>query len=246
MNPIHWLSTETMGQTATQLGELTLALILSSLIGLEREFRMKSAGLRTHSLVGVSAALLVLVSKYGFGDVIVQNQIVLDPSRIAAQIVSGIGFIGGGLIFVQRDIVRGLTTAAAIWLTAAVGMACGAGLPVLALYVAGAHFLVMFGFARLSKRIILSEQCELVVHYLAGQGTVREILKLCSGRAFSVREVSAHDDAATDQNTHAIRLRLRGRGDFDSLNLAMRDLHGIISVQRVPVDDARTSWSRRT
>jgi len=239
MNPIHWLSTETLGQTTTQLGELTLALVLSSLIGLEREFRMKSAGLRTHTLVGVSAALLMLVSKYGFGDVIVQNQIVLDPSRIAAQIVSGIGFIGGGLIFVQRDIVRGLTTAAAIWLTAAVGMACGAGLPILALYVAGAHFLVMFGFARLSKRIILSEQCELVVHYLAGQGAVREILKLCSGRAFSVHEVSAHDDAATDQERHAIHLRLRGRGDFDSLAIAMRDLRGIISVSRVPTADSK-------
>src|ERR1700677_4980432 len=157
MNPIHWLSTETLGQTATQLGELTLALVLSSLIGLERELRMKSAGLRTHTLVGVGAALLMLVSKYGFGDVIVQNQIVLDPSRVAAQIVSGIGFIGGGLIFVQRDIVRGLTTAAAIWLTAAVGMACGAGLPVLALYVTPVHFQIMFGFSRLSSRIIHAE-----------------------------------------------------------------------------------------
>jgi putative Mg2+ transporter-C (MgtC) family protein len=239
MNPIRWLSTEALGQTTTQLGELTLALVLSALIGLEREFRMKSAGLRTHTLVGVASALLMPVSKYGFGDVIVQNQIVLDPSRVAAQVVSGIGFIGGGLIFVQRDIVRGLTTAAAIWLTAAVGMACGAGLPILALYVAGAHFLVMFGFARLSKRIILSEQCELVVHYLAGQGTVREILKLCSGRAFSVHEVSVHDDAATDHERHAIHLRLRGRGDFHSLAIAMRDLRGIISVQSVPITDSK-------
>jgi putative Mg2+ transporter-C (MgtC) family protein len=103
--------------------------------------------LRTHTLVGVAAALIMLVSKYGFGDVLLQDQIVLDPSRIAAQIVSGIGFIGGGLIFVQRDIVRGLTTAAAVWLTAALGMACGAGLPLLALYVTAAHFLVMYGAA---------------------------------------------------------------------------------------------------
>lgn len=141
MNTIHWLSTETQGQSLMQLGELALALVLSSLIGLEREIRiMKSAGVRTHTLVGVAAALLMLVSKYGFSNVIVQNQIVLDPSRVAAQIVSGIGFIGGGLIFVQRDIVRGLTTAAGIWLTAAVGMACGAGLPVLALFVTASYF----------------------------------------------------------------------------------------------------------
>src|SRR5580658_2719837 len=169
MHTSDWLSTETLGQTFTQLAELTLALLLSSLIGLEREIRiMKSAGLRTHTLVGVAAALLMLVSKYGFGNVIVQNLVVLDPSRIAAQIVSGIGFIGGGLIFVQRDMVRGLTTAAAVWLTAAVGMACGAGLPVLALYVTAAHFLVMVGFARLTGRLNVADRCELLIHYQAG------------------------------------------------------------------------------
>jgi putative Mg2+ transporter-C (MgtC) family protein len=233
MNPIHWFSPQALGQSATQLGELTLALVLSSLIGLEREIRMKSAGLRTHSLVGVAAALVMLVSKYGFADVIVINQVVLDPSRIAAQIVSGIGFIGGGLIFVQRDIVRGLTTAAAIWLTAAVGMACGAGLPVLALYVTAAHFLVMVGFARITGRIVFADRCELLIHYSSGQGAVREILKLCMGRAFSVHEVTAEEDAMTDAATHAIQLRLRGRGNLDSLVLAIRDVRGVRSVKRI-------------
>jgi putative Mg2+ transporter-C (MgtC) family protein len=238
MNSMQWLSTETLGQSVTQLGELTLALVLSSLIGLEREIRMKSAGLRTHTLVGVAAALLMLVSKYGFGDVIVTNQIVLDPSRVAAQIVSGIGFIGGGLIFVQRDMVRGLTTAATVWLTAAVGMACGSGLPVLALYVTGAHFLVMVGFTRITGRINLADQCELVVHYQAGQGAVREILKLCTGRAFSVNELSAEDDAMTNATTFAIQLRLRGRGNLDSLILAIRDIRGVTSVKKAPVSAA--------
>jgi len=230
MNLINWLSTESQGQALPQLGELTLALVLSSLIGFERELRMKSAGLRTHTLVGVGAALIMLVSKYGFGDVIRQNQIVLDPSRIAAQIVSGIGFIGGGLIFVQRDIVRGLTTAAAIWLTAAVGMACGAGLPVLALYVTAVHFLVMFGYARLTRRSS-AQQSELLIHYLAGKGAVRDIMKLCTGRAFSINAVAAQDDAVTDPEKHVIKLRLRGRGDMNSLVVAIGDIHGVISVQ---------------
>src|ERR1700735_3243274 len=88
------------GQGLKQLGELGLAFGLSSLIGLEREWRQKSAGLRTHTLVGTGAALLVIVSKYGFSDVLGSN-VILDPSRVAAQIVSGIGFIGGGLIFVR-------------------------------------------------------------------------------------------------------------------------------------------------
>ena len=87
---------------------------MSALIGLEREYRQKSAGLRTHTLVGVAAALFMLVSKYGFSDVVLTGRITLDPSRVAAQIVSGIGFLGAGIIFVRRDAVRGLTTAALI------------------------------------------------------------------------------------------------------------------------------------
>ena len=162
-----FFSIEPQGQTLAQLAELTLALVLSSLIGLEREFRAKSAGLRTHTLVGVAAALIMLVSKYGFGDTIVKYAIVLDPSRVAAQIVSGIGFIGGGLIFRQRDVVRGLTTAAIIWLTAAVGMACGAGLPLLALFVTGTHFLVVYTYSPFTRRV-LSERAELHVQYTPG------------------------------------------------------------------------------
>src|SRR5580698_5123390 len=99
------------GQGWVQLSELALAFVLSALIGLEREIRQKSAGLRTHTLVGVAAALIMLVSKYGFMDVLANGRVVLDPSRVAAQVVSGIGFIGGGVIFMRRDVVRGLTTA---------------------------------------------------------------------------------------------------------------------------------------
>src|ERR1700761_3481466 len=161
------------GQTWLQFSELGMAFVLSSLIGLEREFRAKSAGLRTHTLVGVAAALIMLVSKYGFSDTIVKYAVVLDPSRVAAQIVSGIGFIGGGLIFVHRDVVRGLTTAAIIWLTAAVGMAWGAGLPLLALFVTAAHFVVVVGYTKLARRI-LSERIELQVQYTPGKGAVEK------------------------------------------------------------------------
>jgi putative Mg2+ transporter-C (MgtC) family protein len=106
-----------------QVAELGLALLLSAIIGVEREIRQKSAGLRTHTLVGVGAALFMLISKYGFMDVVAYGRITLDLSRVAAQIVSGIGFLGAGLIFVRRDAVRGLTSAAGVWMTAAVGAA---------------------------------------------------------------------------------------------------------------------------
>ncbi|HWG60856.1 MAG TPA: MgtC/SapB family protein [Streptosporangiaceae bacterium] len=101
------------GEGWKQAGELGLALVLSAGIGLEREIRQKNAGLHTYTLVGVGAALFMLVSKYGFGDVLETGRVILDPSRVAAQIVSGVGFLGAGLIFVCRDSVRGLTTAAA-------------------------------------------------------------------------------------------------------------------------------------
>lgn len=120
-----------------------MAVGLSALIGIERQLRNKSAGLRTNSLVGLGSALFMLVSKYGFTDVIHHSQIVLDPSRIGAQIVSGIGFIGGGIIFKQQSDVRGLTTAAAVWLTAAVGSACGAALPILATLSTALYFLTV-------------------------------------------------------------------------------------------------------
>ncbi len=125
---MHLATATPAGQGWKQVGELGAAFALSSLIGLEREWRQKSAGLRTHTLVGLGAALFVIISKYGFSDVLSQGRVVLDPSRVAAGVVSGIGFIGGGLIFVRGDAVRGLTTAAIVWMTAAVGMACGSGL----------------------------------------------------------------------------------------------------------------------
>jgi putative Mg2+ transporter-C (MgtC) family protein len=241
MHPMSWFSTESNGQTGLQLAELALALVLSTLIGLEREIRLKSAGLRTHTLVGVAAALLMLVSKYGFSDVLAQYQIVLDPSRVAAQIVSGIGFIGGGLIFVQRDVVRGLTTAATVWLTAAVGMACGAGLPILALFVTGAHFLVMYGYTGITHRM-LSAQFELLIHYRAGKGAVQEITQLCTGRGFSVRQIAVQrDDPATEPEKPQMRLRLRlvGRGDVESLLVAIGDLKGVSSAQLTPLQPAK-------
>lgn len=115
------------------LGEIAIRLVvaaaLSGLIGLEREWRERAAGLRTHMLVGVGSALFTLVSAYGFNDFLVggSNVVRADPSRIAAQIVTGIGFLGAGAILRQGLTIRGLTTAAGLWVVAAIGMAVGAG-----------------------------------------------------------------------------------------------------------------------
>lgn len=107
---------------------ITLAAVFGGVIGMEREYRAKEAGFRTHFLVGMGAAIFMVLSKYGYDDVVKEELVRLDPSRIAAQVVSGIGFIGAGCIIFQKHVVRGLTTAAGLWVTSAIGLACGTGL----------------------------------------------------------------------------------------------------------------------
>jgi putative Mg2+ transporter-C (MgtC) family protein len=106
---------------------LVAAAVLGGAIGMEREFRERGAGLRTHTVVCVGSALFTLVSAYGFENFFNATGTRIDPTRIAAQIVSGIGFLGAGAIIRQGLSVRGLTTAATLWLVAAIGMAAGAG-----------------------------------------------------------------------------------------------------------------------
>ena len=101
---------------------LLAAMAMVGLIGLERELRAKDAGLRTHFLVALGSALFTLVSQYGFGADL------KDSSRVAAQVVSGIGFLGAGTIIFQKNVVHGLTTAAGLWVTAAIGLSCGTGM----------------------------------------------------------------------------------------------------------------------
>lgn len=107
---------------------ILIAALLGGAIGLEREYRAKEAGFRTHFLVALGAALFMILSAHGFEGVLTTENHRLDVSRIAAQVVSGIGFIGAGTIIFQKHAVRGLTTAAGLWVTAAIGMAAGAGL----------------------------------------------------------------------------------------------------------------------
>jgi putative Mg2+ transporter-C (MgtC) family protein len=212
--------------------ELALAFVLSAAIGLEREIRQKSAGLRTHTLVGFGSALIMLVSKYGFTDVLGAH-VTLDPSRVAAQIVSGIGFIGGGLIFVRRDAVRGLTTAAVIWLAAAVGMAAGAGLWLLAILATAGHFLVVFGLTPIAARLPRSRftPSRLRLIYLDGRGTLRDVLTLCTRKGFIIAE-TAIDQHGTDHDPREILLRLgiQGRGSVPDLTAALTELQGVVAV----------------
>ncbi len=241
------------GQGWLQLEELMLAFVLSAFVGLEREIRQKSAGLRTYTLVGVSAALFMLISKYGFMDVLASGRVVLDPSRVAAQIVSGIGFIGGGVIFMRRDIVRGLTTAASVWLTAALGMACGAGLPVLAVATTVMHFIIMLGFPRLVVHLPREKRTatRLRVSYRAGRGLLRHIMVACTQLRFTVdqMEVDSHlavagtaedaQDLADREGDDASRpgmgivsltMQVKGKRPVSHLIAHLGDIDGVVHI----------------
>ncbi len=119
-----------------------VAAVLGGLIGYERTNRGKGAGIRTHLIVAIASSLMVIISKYGFAD-LAENLLGTkgaDPSRIAAQVVSGVGFLGAGMIYFSKNTPKGLTTAAGIWATAGIGMAIGAGMYVIGLLTAAVIF----------------------------------------------------------------------------------------------------------
>ena len=109
--------------------KMVLATVMGVIIGFERKSRNKGAGIRTHAIVSLASALMMIVSKYGFFDIVEY-----DAARVAAQVVSGIGFLGTGIIFIKNNAVNGLTTAAGIWATAGIGLAMGAGLYAVAIF----------------------------------------------------------------------------------------------------------------
>ncbi len=232
-----------------QIADLAIALALSAAIGVEREIRQKSAGLRTHALVGVGTALFMLISKYGFSDVLIPGKVMLDPSRMAAQIVSGVGFLGAGLIFVRSDAVRGLTTAAAVWVTAAVGTAAGADLPVLAVLTTVMYFLIVLGFPFLTRYLPKSSDGVAVigVRYLDGRGVLRDVLRIATAQGFSVAEIATsslpvgprqsefrRDGKALKLPAVApmvqVQLKVLGTGPVSELASALSDIDGVDTV----------------
>ncbi len=164
------------------IGRLALAVLLAGLIGLERELRQKQAGLRTHALVGLGCAAMVLMGAYGFQDLTTHLKIQLDPTRVAGQVATGVGFIGAGVIFVREASVRGLTTAAGIWVAAAIGMVIGAGLYILAVGVALLALVVLEGFEAIERRLPTPKgRLALVrVSYRDDERTLARILELAT------------------------------------------------------------------
>ncbi len=203
----------------------------------------------------------MLVSKYGFADVLVNGREVADPTRVAAQVVSGIGFIGGGVIFMRREVVRGLTTAASIWMTAALGMACGAGLPVLAVATTAGHFVIMLGFPVIERRLPRKRRAatRLRISYHDGRGLLRAILIACTGLRFAIDSVEVERDrrsaaareaaedlgdlegvetVAPQRDIVVLCLQVRGKRPVAHLVARLTEIDGVVGVGTVADDGA--------
>ncbi|SIR94653.1 putative Mg2+ transporter-C (MgtC) family protein [Williamsia sterculiae] len=227
------------GQLSRQLIELLVAFGLSSAIGLERQFRGKSAGLRTQTIVGTASALLFLVSKYGFADILYNDNISLDPSRIAAQIVSGVGFLGAGLIITRRGAIRGLTTAAAVWETAAIGMAAGSGLLVLATVVTALHFVIVFVYTPIGRYIDNRAHHErtYAITYYDGRGVLRDLIASCTANAWTIRSPTILDtDHSATEPAVTVTVTLDGRNVAAAPN-TIAAIDGLIRIDLSDEDD---------
>jgi putative Mg2+ transporter-C (MgtC) family protein len=153
------------------LSRLLMAALLGSVIGFERERLNWAAGLRTHMLVCVGASLMMMVSAFGFADALTQKNVVLDPSRVAAQVVSGIGFLGAGSILLRGEVVRGLTTAASLWSVAGIGLAVGGGMYTAAFGATIIILIILAGVKPLERRFISVKQ-QRSIQLLAERGSV--------------------------------------------------------------------------
>lgn len=227
MTFITWIGPSTL----TEVISLLLAFGLSAIIGLERHRQANSAGLRTHTLVGLGSAMFTLVSGYGFA-ALLGDAVALDPSRIAAQVVSGIGFLGGGVIFVRQNIVNGLTTAATIWVVAAVGMACGAGMPILAMLGTALHLVAVRILTYLARAVPqVGAGTRLVIVYKDGRGILRDILERASDLGFDTSLVATrrHGDNAKPRIEAVMDFR-RGRVPMSELVAGVQSISGVKTV----------------
>lgn len=184
---------------------LAVALFLGGIIGLEREYRSKDAGFRTHFLVAMGSALFCIVSQYGFGIDL------KDSSRVAAQVVSGIGFLGAGTIIFQRNMVRGLTTAAGLWVTAAIGLACGTG---------------MFMAAAITTAMVLIG-LEILNAFIPKTGTATVSLSFTSTSKDSVqRAIAQIKNDCVEMSSYKLKDRRTSQGEIFEVSVEIKVKRG--------------------
>jgi putative Mg2+ transporter-C (MgtC) family protein len=211
---------------------LVVAAVLGGLVGLERERLEWAAGMRTHALVSLGSALFMVVSIFGFSDVLNEQHVILDPSRVAAQVASGIGFIGAGTIIFRREVVKGLTTAASIWAVAAVGLAVGGGM----FLAAGSATLLALALLVLAKplkaRMFPNRKEARRVRLVLGRGTsLTEVREEIEASEMSLERIVVRPSSADEEDDAELVL---GKGSREEELLALMDgLRRVSGVREV-------------
>lgn len=198
---------------------LLIAALCGLAIGYEREIKLKDAGIKTHFIVAVGSALVMIISKYGFQDQVGLFNISIDPTRIASQVISGVGFIGAGLIFIKEKSIVGLTTAAGIWTTAGIGLAIGSGLYFMGL---SATIIVIIGqtfLHRQIKKVLFYTKTEILSLIIDGDPIyINEIKKIITDQNISIVKIKG----TTSKNSSpliSLEIEIKVEEDFDKLNL---------------------------
>jgi putative Mg2+ transporter-C (MgtC) family protein len=223
-------------QVALRLG---VAALFGMLVGIERERRHRAAGMRTMALVALGAALFTLVAIYPYTSIVAAQRAQIEPTRIMAQIVTGIGFLGAGTIWLRKDVVRGLTTAAALWVVAAVGMACGAGLWIPAGAAIGILFAVLVALRPIERWIFPAHKAHVIrLHVQATPqvgAAVAEVRAICDRAGITVDTLTISPSKRTGE---IVRLGCQVP-QAEALGRALVELRQVPGVQGVRADVGR-------
>lgn len=208
---------------------LSIAAALGAAIGLERERLERPAGLRTHAIVSLSAALMIIVSAFGFSDALGPDRYtVLDPSRVAAQVVSGIGFLGAGIIIFRKNAVRGLTTAASIWAVAGIGLAAGGGLIAPACVATGFILAIQTGLRPIERHFFQHHRVhKLELLVATGEGQLAVIEAAISEAGFDLRGLRLRSVQGGQADRIALELGPLAPSQVASLIDTLRRLDGV-------------------
>jgi len=210
---------------------IVVAGILGTLIGLERERASKEAGLRTHFLVAVGSAIIMVISKYGFNDIIEDELIILDPSRVAAQVVNGIGFLGAGMIIVQRSSIHGLTTAAGIWATAGIGLAIGSGMYGIGIFT-GLLVIVGLEFLKRIFQPIIPNNYKITVRTTENK-TIDEIIQTLAEKDISIKDYQVKLKNIDEGTSYSMDLKLQSNRHWKENDLfqILQKIPGVHSIK---------------
>ena len=210
---------------------LLLTVILSSFIGLERELRGRSAGLRTHLLVSVGSAVIMIISIYGFP--LIGEGMTRDPARLAAQVVAGVGFLGAGAIIHYAGGIRGLTTAGTIWLVMAIGLACGSMNFLLAIITTFIVMVVLITFRKLERRVTKNHPMIIVLTH-ANRPILTDVLSIA--RQFNVTVSDINTQIIQDKKKKKIQVVFRLSGEDSQQFVDTTGFVNEVKVRTNPID----------